>query len=148
MFRTLFESVLATVARDRVRHQTIRELQSLNDHLLADIGILRSEIPEFADSLIKQMKCHAASFLGAQAHRLVFQHLSIRNWQRSRKRAGRHPRGARIGETAPRRVSFSRLLHLGSSLVHGKPSLCPQLSAKAFKSPGKSPNLLSMPMAA
>ena len=87
MFRTLFESVLATVARDRVRHQTIRELQGLNDHLLADIGILRSEIPEFADSLIEANEMPRRELLGAQAHRLVFQHLSIRNWQRSRKRS-------------------------------------------------------------
>ena len=64
MFRTLFESVLATVARDRVRHQTIRELQGLNDHLLADIGILRSEIPEFADSLIEANEMPRRELLG------------------------------------------------------------------------------------
>ena len=38
MFRTLVESVLATVARDRVRHQTIRELQGQR-HLLADFCV-------------------------------------------------------------------------------------------------------------
>jgi uncharacterized protein YjiS (DUF1127 family) len=52
MFRHHFETFLATVARDRVRRQTIRELRGLNDHLLADIGVLRADIPEFAGKLM------------------------------------------------------------------------------------------------
>ena len=54
MFRTFIETALARLARDRVRRLTIRELQGLNDHLLADIGLVRADIPAYADRLIAQ----------------------------------------------------------------------------------------------
>lgn len=49
MFRPIIENVLAHLARDRARRRAISELTSLNEHLLADAGILRADIPVLMD---------------------------------------------------------------------------------------------------
>ena len=45
MFRTAIETLLNSLASGIARRQAKRELAGLSDHLLADAGILRSEIP-------------------------------------------------------------------------------------------------------
>jgi uncharacterized protein YjiS (DUF1127 family) len=45
MFRTAFENILKSLAGGIARRQAKLELAGLSDHLLADAGILRAEIP-------------------------------------------------------------------------------------------------------
>lgn len=48
----VFHRMMAELRRRRQRNASIRELMALDDHQLADIGLLRSEIPEVVDELV------------------------------------------------------------------------------------------------
>ncbi len=49
---SLIENVVETIVTWHTRRRTIGELRALNDHVLKDIGISRSEIHAVADGLI------------------------------------------------------------------------------------------------
>lgn len=50
-FRDAVLAVVQKIARERARRSTIRALRDLDDHLLEDIGIARSDIRSFARAL-------------------------------------------------------------------------------------------------
>jgi uncharacterized protein YjiS (DUF1127 family) len=47
-FKAVVNSVKASLARRRVYHVTLRELNALSDRELADLGVHRMSIPEIA----------------------------------------------------------------------------------------------------
>ncbi|MBT6272732.1 MAG: DUF1127 domain-containing protein [Chromatiales bacterium] len=67
MLRHTVGSIIASLARGRVRRQTIRELSALSDRQLADIGILRADIGKLVN--------HRISVFEARSSTPVVEHL-------------------------------------------------------------------------
>ncbi len=70
VLRFLRERVVAPLARLQRRNELFRELDAMDDHLLADIGIPRGQIPFYVEKVLAPKPAAGETETGATVHHL------------------------------------------------------------------------------